>query len=608
MKQFESFKLDASNECLWHHHAQISMAPKPFAVLRYLVDNPARLVTHDELMEALWPETYVQPQVLRTYVLELRKALGDDAAEPRFIETVPKRGYRFVAQVADLSGRTNGSQQKTVPHEQEPCRLVGRDKDLARLYEQALGLTGGQRQIVFVTGEAGIGKTALVDAFCQRIGTSLAATAVQGQCVEGLCLKEEYYPVMEALSQLCASPHGDTACKLLARFAPAWLPGQWREAGVEEAQFNARRMPGDLCAALEQLACERPLVLILEDIHWADTSTLELISALARRKAQTMLMVVATYRTPLESAAHPLRALKQDLLMHRLCTEIALEPLSRKGVKELLCLEMRQDRLPPELDRFVYRRSEGNPLFVVVMVEHLVARRVIAQGGANEAVRWDETSTLQELEAEVPEQLSQMIDLEIARLPAKQQRILEAASLVRVAFPSWAVAAALEEDIAEIEEACDQMAQQLHFLRSAGQDELPDGSRCAFYVFAHGLYREVLYRRQPEARRARGHARIADRLGVLFAGSEADVAQEIATHYEAAGKWQATIDTLRTAAQQAHKRSAYGQAVRLLEQALATTGNLHGPEKIADEIRLEIAAARNAMEGSGGRRRISTKA
>src|ERR1700761_2783111 len=103
MKQFGSFRLDTSNECLWHEGEQIALPPRLFMVLRYLVEHPGRLITHDELLDALWPETYVQPQVLRTYMLDLRKLLGDDAAEPRFIQTVPKRGYSFVAAVCDCA-------------------------------------------------------------------------------------------------------------------------------------------------------------------------------------------------------------------------------------------------------------------------------------------------------------------------------------------------------------------------------------------------------------------------------------------------------------------------------------------------------------------------
>src|SRR4051794_22880582 len=101
MKQFESFRLDTQNECLWCDGAQIALPPKPFAILRYLVEHPGRLITHDELLDELWPETYVQPQILRTYMLELRKVLGDDIGAPRFIQTVPKRGYTFVARVTE---------------------------------------------------------------------------------------------------------------------------------------------------------------------------------------------------------------------------------------------------------------------------------------------------------------------------------------------------------------------------------------------------------------------------------------------------------------------------------------------------------------------------
>jgi len=110
MKQFERFRLDTANECLWRESEQIAIPPKAFAVLRYLVENPGRLITHDELMDALWPETFVQPQVLRTYMLELRKILGDSVEYPRFIQTLPKRGYCFIAPVT--AGSVPGAAQE----------------------------------------------------------------------------------------------------------------------------------------------------------------------------------------------------------------------------------------------------------------------------------------------------------------------------------------------------------------------------------------------------------------------------------------------------------------------------------------------------------------
>jgi len=101
MKEFPPFRLDTVNECLWQHMARggderIRLTPKAFAVLQYLVEHTGRLVSQDELLKALWPDTYVQPEVLKSQILDIRRALGDDPKHPRFIETMPRRGYRFI--------------------------------------------------------------------------------------------------------------------------------------------------------------------------------------------------------------------------------------------------------------------------------------------------------------------------------------------------------------------------------------------------------------------------------------------------------------------------------------------------------------------------------
>jgi predicted ATPase len=611
MKQFESFGLDTSNECLWRNGAQIALPPKPFAVLRYLVENPGRLITHDELLDALWPETYVQPQVLRTYMLELRKVLGDDAGSPRFIQTLPKRGYCFVARIQDWAGPVQDAAQGNGKSGPKHTGIVDREDELARLTAQAHLAAGGQRQTVFVTGGAGIGKTALVTAFCHAVGASMAATVAHGQCVEGLGTKEEYYPVMEALGQLCASPGGEVACRILAKMAPGWLPPLDRDsaaAGANAARPRVERMPGDLCGALEELALEKPLILVFEDLHWADHSTVDLISALSRRRAPAKLMVMATYRPQDGSTAQPLKGLKQDLLMRRLCTEIALAPLGKTAVRMLLRRELGQETLPPELDYLVYQRSEGNPLFVIAIVEHLVAQRILVRAGGDEAGPWQLRAALSDMDAGVPDELAQMIEVEIERLSPKEQRLLEAASLMSVAFPAWAVAAALEEDATETEEACDELARRLYFVHRAGQDELPDGSRSAFYVFAHGLYREVLYQRQPAMRRARRHTRIAERLRQLFAGRESDVAREMALHYEAAGDWQRAATALRTAARHAQRRQAHAEAAELLERTLRIAENEMARGTLAQEIQAELAMAREAIEATDRQRKTTEKA
>jgi predicted ATPase len=598
MMLFDSFGLDTSNECLWRGGMQINLPPKPFAVLRYLVENPGRLVTHDELLEALWPETFVQPQVLRTYVLDLRKVLGDDAKQPRYIQTLPKRGYCFLASVVDGTGTGPAESHATRQPEARRGGIAGRKRELAALKSLVEMAAAGHRQVAFITGETGIGKTALVDALSREVESAPVSIAC-GQCVQGVGRKEEYYPVVEALAHLCASPGGEGACRVLARMAPAWLGVLGREApaGLSPAgRADQERTLGDLCGALEELARERPLILIFEDIHWADGSTLDLISALARRKARASLMVLATFR-PLDAASeNPLKMLKQDLLMHRLSVETALTPLARSAIKDLVSMELGQEALPPGLSDFVHQHSEGNPLFAIAILEHLIAQQFLALDATHGAAQWQQRMPFQAMEAGVPGELAELIELEIERLSPGEQRLLEAGSLMNVAFPAWRVAAALGEDPAEVEEACDDLARRVSFLNRAGQDELPDGTWSAFYVFAHDLYREVLYCRQAAPRRAARHIRIADRLGEMFAGRTEQVAREMAMHYEAAGSWERAASALRAATRHAWQRNAYSEAEELLERTLKVAENLEESQRgaVAREIQSELLVAQDA--------------
>ena len=101
MKSFQSFRLDTANHSLLRGQERVQIPPKAYDVLRYLVENAGRVVTQDELLEAVWPETYVNPEILRKYILDIRKTLGDRPDKPVFIETVTKRGYRFIAPVIE---------------------------------------------------------------------------------------------------------------------------------------------------------------------------------------------------------------------------------------------------------------------------------------------------------------------------------------------------------------------------------------------------------------------------------------------------------------------------------------------------------------------------
>lgn len=579
MQHFGSFGLDTENECLWHRGTQIALPPKQFAVLRYFAEHPGRLISHDELLDAVWPETYVQPQVLRTYVLELRKILGDDARQPRFIQSLPKRGYCFVAPVKVEGGLQEMPVATPLARNgvARSAGIAGRAEELSILQAQFDALAQDKRQIVFLTGETGIGKTALIDAFCRTVARTHDALVVRGQCVRGFADLEAYYPVMEALAELCAPPHEERMKPLLARKAPSWLAALDRRAS-EGTTLTQERAMSDLCSALETVATEKPLVLVLEDLHWADGPTLNLIAALARRRAPTRLMLVAT--VGLRSCeVTDLKSVMNDLRVHGLCAEIPLGPLRPAQVEELLRDVLGQDDLPENLASVVHESSEGNPLFAISIVRHLQAQRFLVHPKRDGVARWEARVPPREMEAGFPEELEQMIELEIQHLSPREQRVLEAGSLFSVAFPAWAVAAAMDDDVAAIEEACDALARRLSLVKRAGQDELPDGTCSAFYVFAHGLYRDVLYKRQTLTVRAQSHVRIAEHLQALFAGCEASVAREIAWHYEAAGQRARAVATLRDAAQLATQQQAYGAATDILESALRIAEDLHVTER-----------------------------
>lgn len=276
--------------------------------------------------------------------------------------------------------------------------------------------------------------------------------------------------------------------------------------------------------------------------------------------------------------------------MRRLCCEIALKPLGRSAVNDLLCRELHQETLPPGLGSFVHRHSEGNPLFIIALLEHLTAEGTLVKTDAGSP--WKTRGTFDDADAGIPDGLAQMIELEMERLTEREQQLLEAGSLIHVAFPAWAVAAALDADLAETEEACDSLARRLHFMQRAGCDELPDGSSSGFYAFSHGLYREVLYRRQSDTRRARGHKRIAERLGQIFSEREWTVAREMAMHFEAGRHWHQAVTALRLAARHAVTRGADAEASELLEHALIAAENIPSQER-----KIVVSTLRNELDG-----------
>jgi len=501
MPEFPPFRLDNMNQCLWRQRDKrqdecIRLTPKPFAILRYLVEHAGRLVTQDELLNAVWPDTFVQPEVLKTHILDVRNALGDSAKSPRFIETLPRRGYQFIAPVRSVSATPEAT--LGLPSQ----KLVGRGAELTQLQSCLWRTLGGQRQIVFITGEAGIGKTSLVDEFLQRVATELPNIRIaRGSSIEGYGGKEAYYPILEALSQMCRVLGGDAIARTLYAHAPTWLVQFPALITAEQRQVLQReilgatreRMLREICEAMETISSDAPLVLVLENLHWVDTSTVDLISALARRRGSANLMLICTYRTPdAMLGQNPLRAVKQELLVHELCRELFLEPLTEAEVTDYLANATEGATVPPSLATLIYRHSEGNPLFMVAALEHMRDRGLIAL----EKGTWKIKAALENIRLEPPQRLREMIELQIEKLSAKEQQVLELASGKGKSFTADDSAIVKSINQEEFENTCEALSRRQHMVRRRVPRKFPDESGRPCYEFIHSLYRDVFYQRQ----------------------------------------------------------------------------------------------------------------
>lgn len=562
-------RIEVENEWAWCGARRLTLTPRVFAVLRHLVEHGGRLITKDELLSAVWQGAIVSDAAVASSIRDLRKALGDSSGSPKYVQTVHRRGFRFIGPVAPPLAPV----ARAVPALHEPggatpsSKLVGRDAELARLRARLARALDGQRQLVFVAGEAGIGKTALVEAFLDEIGSTNGLRIGRGQCVAQYGAGEPYLPVFEALGRLGQAPatHG------------------W--------------MLRELAEALDALAQDAPLVLLFEDLHWSDSSTIELLGMLARRRDASRLLILGTYR-PGDVAAtgeNPLRWVKHELQLHGYCDEIPLEFWSAAEVDQFLARRFPGHELPPELTRVLHRSTEGNPLFLVNTVLDL-----ITQGRLREVEgRWRLAGPVEDVAARAPETLWQLVEAQVDRLTPDEQEVLVAASVAGGEF-SAALTAAAGIDASHAELRCAALARRGQFLRVAGVAEWPDGTVAGRYAFIHALYQQVLYERVSVGARTGLHLRAGERLERGYGDRAGEIAAELAVHFERGRAFERAARYRGQAGDHALRQHAYREAAehatRGLEALAAQSPSREGAER---ELSLQIirGAALTATQG-----------
>jgi predicted ATPase len=352
----------------------------------------------------------------------------------------------------------------------------------------------------------------------------------------------------------------------------------------------------EMAEAMEALTAEIPLVLVLEDLHWSDYSTLDLISFLARRRDPARLLVVApTARLKSFWATTSLKGVKRELQAHNLCRELALEYLSRDTIADYLSARFPRHHLPPSLIRMVHRRTEGNPLFMVNVVEYLVDEKVIAEQQGT----WELRVDLTQVELGVPESVKQLIEKQIERLSPDERTVLEAASVVGMECSSVAIAAGLDMPTEWVEKHCDELARRHQFLRRRGSSNFPTApSRHAIVstTFSTLKCRALV----PPMRQAQIHQRIAERGVAIYGDHVSEIAAELAMHFEQSRDWPRAVQYLCQAAENAGQRSAHHEATTLARRGLEVLKSLPGtPERVQQEITLRMVLGVSLMATKG---------
>ena len=597
--EFPPFRLDLQAESLRCGGDTIDLRPKTWQLLLYMAERPGRLMSREELLDAVWDDVTVTAASLTQAVLEIRKALGDDARNPRFIETVHRKGFRFVAKISEpiRSEKIQALPMADLESHAATQSIFGRDGEIRQLDEHFAKALEGHRQIVFVTGEPGIGKSRLLEEFLARLVQRPEELFVAGaQCVEFIGESEAYLPVLDALDRTAREPGAASVRQALKRFAPTWLAQlPWlldqESEGTPPLAGTPARMLREFCNAIESLAAQSPTVLWLEDLHWSDPATIDLLGALARRAEPARLLILATYR-PVDALMgdHPLIPLQRALRQQGMCHEVAIELLSEDEVAEFVASRFGDLDKTGELSKTVHDHTDGNPLFVETMIHHILAQGLVASDNSG----WESVTSLDSIKRQLPDSLREIVQCQLDGLAKEEIEALEAASVSGETFPAQAVAAALDIRVDRAEAVCGRLAGWNQFLTTGGTTRWPDGSEGQSYRFHHQVFRRILYDRISPARRQRLHLRLAQGLEAANPELSGGAAAEISTHFERGAEIELAIRYLVLAAEGVRRRFADREAVAYLQRALDLLSSLPDTEdrkRRELEIRRQLARA-----------------
>ena len=335
---FGSFRLETDTQLLWYEGSSVSLQPKVYRLLLYFLQHSGRLISREELFDAVWQGTIVEDTALRQAVNALRKALHEESKTPRYILTASKCGYRFLPDVTVAYGfQGSGPTAQTVslhyrPKIEFPYASQENDVELAQLLEAFEEATDGKRRLVFLNGEPSIGKTALIERFLAKIRHPKFAV-LRARCLQLNGTVEPFLPLLEALELRCREPCGKSLIDCLHKIAPTWLYQMLNVLEPEEvatlqpkvSHINTGRMLREGADFFEKLGTESTLILILDNSHWSDEFTLDLLNFLVFRCSSTRLLMIVSYRPDESSTSvQRLEEMREEVCRRGLCKELFL--------------------------------------------------------------------------------------------------------------------------------------------------------------------------------------------------------------------------------------------------------------------------------------------
>jgi tetratricopeptide (TPR) repeat protein/predicted Ser/Thr protein kinase len=546
----------------------------PFRASSSLASMHAIATLNPPLLSAL------RPELPRELDLVVQRALAKDRLQRYSSASELSVALREIYGSAFSNSSGFGMQPVATEGTLETEALFGRGEQISRLGELLRQAAAGSGKVIFVTGEPGIGKTALADAFLARATRDFPGLLVsRGRCVEQYGPGEAYLPFLNALGALLNQPGRERVALVLRSFAPTWslqFPAASGSSGsLEQLQretigASKERMLRELGDALEALASASPVVVLLEDLHWADPSSIDILRHICQRVGRLRLLVVGTYRpAEVESSNHPLKGYKLEMAAHNLFEEIALNLLKEEHVGEYLNARFAPNDFPAELAALVQRKTEGHPLFVTGLLQFLNERGDIHRFNAH----WSLARPLSEMDLEVPESVRSMILKKMEALSDDDRRALQFASIEGEEFSSTVLAHILGVDEVALEERLDRLNRIHRWVQNRGEEEFPDGSLATHYRFCHALYQNVLYGELVSKRRIALHRQVGERLAEHYRGQTTRIAAQLAVHFERGRDFARAVTCLLEAGDNAthvyansEAEAHYSHALKLVEK------------------------------------------